>query len=152
MDVTVEVDGRSATFAADAAETLLELLRDHLGATAPKAGCGVGRCGACVVLLDGRPVAACLVPVDRLDGANVVTRDGLAEAELRPIVDALRAAGAFQCGACAAGLTVTLAWLKARRPCPTAAEAERALAGHLCRCTGYAGIRSAVAALFTDGA
>jgi carbon-monoxide dehydrogenase small subunit len=148
--VSFELDGRPVTIERSAVPTLLEALRDHLGATSPKAGCGIGRCGACVVLLDGRPVNACLVPPDRLDGRTVVTRDGLDDAETAPIVAALRAASAVQCGACAPGLIVSLAFLRRRSPVPTASEAEIALAGHLCRCTGYVGLRRALTALFPE--
>ena len=148
MRIRFTLDGAPVEAEAAPADRLLGLLRDGLDATSPKAGCGVGRCGACTVLLDGTPVNACLVPAWRLDGARVQTRDGLDEAAIAPVLEALRAERAFQCGACAPSAIVTLAALHAAAPRPTAAEAELLMAGHLCRCSGYGGLRRAIARLF----
>jgi carbon-monoxide dehydrogenase small subunit len=148
MALTFMLDGRSVTLAAEAAPTLLEALRDHLDHVAPRAGCGIGRCGACVVLLDGVPVNSCLVPTARLEGTMVTTRDGLGGNVVDEVISALRSSDAFQCGACASGIVVTLTYLAGLTPRPSIGEAELALAGHLCRCTGYAGIRRAVRSLF----
>jgi carbon-monoxide dehydrogenase small subunit len=148
MDVTFSLDGRLASLEENAAPTLLAALRDHLGHDGPLAGCGIGRCGACVVLMDGEPVNACLVPTARLNGTNVTTRDGLDGKVVAEVLAALRAADAFQCGACASGFIVSLTYLAGLTPRTSAAEVELALAGHVCRCTGYAGIRAAVRTLF----
>jgi carbon-monoxide dehydrogenase small subunit len=147
MALTFMLDGRPASLEAEAAPTLLEALRDHLDHVSPRAGCGIGRCGACVVLLDGVPVNSCLVPTARLEGTTVTTSDGL-NGQAAEVISALRSADAFQCGACASGLVVTLTYLAGLKPKPSIGEAELALVGHICRCTGYAGIRRAVRDLF----
>jgi carbon-monoxide dehydrogenase small subunit len=148
LRLTLTVDGALRSLETPPERRLLDILREDLGLTAAKPGCGIGRCGACTVLLDGRPVNACLVPAFRLKGTAVVTRDALPTAALVPVIEALEAADAFQCGYCAPGFLVALAWLHARDPRPDAEEAMAALSGHLCRCTGYGGIRRAVRALF----
>ncbi len=126
---------------------LIALLRDDLGITGPKEGCAIGRCGACVVLLDGRPVNACLVLAARLEGRTVTTVAGLGE-RARPVQEALAEAGAVQCGYCAPGLVVALTALLERPDPPVdGAEVSRALSGQICRCTGYGGLRRALAAL-----
>jgi carbon-monoxide dehydrogenase small subunit len=148
MKLAFTLDGRPVTAEAAPAAPLVSLLRDGLDATSPKLGCGVGRCGACVVLLDGAPVPSCLVPAWRVAGRDVRTRDGLDEVALAPLLQVLAEERAFQCGACAPGALVTLAALHARLPRPDAAEAELLMAGHLCRCSGYGGLRRAIARLF----
>lgn len=148
MSCSFIIDGAPISIAGNAATTLLEAMRDHLDLVAPKAGCGIGRCGACVVLLDGEPVNACLVPLTRVHGRRVTTSDGLDG----PVADAVRRAlvenHAFQCGACAPGFLVSISYLANLSPRPSVPEVELALAGHLCRCTGYGGIRRAIRALF----
>jgi carbon-monoxide dehydrogenase small subunit len=142
------VDGRlvEADVAADTA--LVAILRDHAGAMAVKPACEAGRCGACLVLLDGEPVNACLAMAWQADGRSIATAEGLA---LTPagatIVAALAAEAAFQCGYCAPGFAVALNALLLRRPDAGEAEIRAALAGNLCRCTGYHSIlRGALAA------
>jgi carbon-monoxide dehydrogenase small subunit len=125
---------------------LLEILREDLQLTGAKPGCGVGRCGACTVLLDGAPVQSCLVFSAKLAGRNVTTIEGTPET--CPTRSVLAAEGAFQCGYCAPGFVMSLEYWASQSPRPSLAEVERMLAGHLCRCTGYAGIRRALAALF----
>jgi carbon-monoxide dehydrogenase small subunit len=122
--------------------TLLDWLREARGLMAAKPGCEIGRCGACAVLLDGRLVNACLVLAWQAEGAAIVTAEGLeALAEGRAARAALREESAFQCGYCAPGMSVALtAWLLAG-----GGEAEAALAGNLCRCTGYGGVLRAAA-------
>lgn len=120
---------------------LLDVLREELGLTGTKEGCGEGECGACTVLVDGAPVNACLVPVVQVDGADVVTIEGLAGA------GALRHAfvleGAAQCGICTPGMLVAASTLSASA---SPGEIREHLAGNLCRCTGYASIVRAVLA------
>jgi carbon-monoxide dehydrogenase small subunit len=125
---------------------LLDILREDLQLTGAKQGCGVGRCGACTVLLDGAPVQSCLVFSAKLAGRNVTTIEGTPETS--PTRSALAAEGAFQCGYCAPGFVMSLEYWATQSPRPSVANVERMLAGHLCRCTGYAGIRRALAALF----
>ena len=125
---------------------LLDILRDDLQLTGAKRGCGVGRCGACTVLLDGAPVQSCLVFSAKLAGRNVTTIEGTPETS--PTRSTLAAEGGFQCGYCAPGFVMSLEFWASQSPRPSVADVERMLAGHLCRCTGYAGIRRALAALF----
>lgn len=148
MRITCEIDGQPVEADVTATTTLIELLRDDLGHTAAKLGCAVGRCGACVVLLDGRPVNACLVPAYRSAGVRIVTRDGLDPGDADAVTEALRRDGAIQCGACAPGLIVTLTWLRRHHPSLDAETVERQLVGHLCRCSGYGGLRRALRHLF----
>ena len=125
---------------------LLDLLRGDLDLTGAKPGCGIGRCGACTVLLDGVPVPSCLVFVAKLDGHAVTTIEGTPAAS--PVRDALAAEGGFQCGYCTPGLVMSLEYWASRLPTPSRGEVEAMIAGHLCRCTGYAGIRRAIHVLF----
>lgn len=148
MTCSFTLDGATVSLPDDAAPTLLEALRDHLDRVAPKSGCGIGRCGACVVLLDGEPVNACLVPLARVHGRRVTTADGLDGPVAAAVRQALGESEAFQCGACANGFLVSITYLAGLSPRPSAPEVELALSGHLCRCTGYGGIRRAVGTLF----
>jgi carbon-monoxide dehydrogenase small subunit len=149
MRVSFEVNGASATLETDPGRRLGEILREDLGLTGTKMGCAVGRCGTCMVLIDDDPCNSCLVPAFRLAGRRVRTIEGL---RADPTSDAVRRAlaeeGAVQCGYCAPGIVVALTALLTRQPDAPAAEVEAQLAGHLCRCTGYGGIRRAVARLF----
>jgi aerobic-type carbon monoxide dehydrogenase small subunit (CoxS/CutS family)/CO/xanthine dehydrogenase FAD-binding subunit len=139
----LNVNGRVLRAEAEARTTLLELLRGA-GVFGVKAGCGTGRCGACAVLLDGRPVASCLTLAVRAQGRAVLTVEGLGTADRpHPIQEAFAAAGASQCGFCTPGLVVGARALLDAVPSPTEDEVRDALAG-LCRCTGYAGAVAAV--------
>ncbi|MEE6262016.1 (2Fe-2S)-binding protein [Plantactinospora sonchi] len=129
-----------------AGESLLYLLRERLGLPAAKNACEQGECGSCTVYLDGRPVCACLVPAGQVQGREVVTVEGLpVEADgLHRVQRAFVAAGAVQCGFCTPGLVVAVHDLLTRRPDPGDPEIREALAGNLCRCTGYEAILAAV--------
>ncbi len=140
------VNGADITLDPPPTRTLLDILRLDLGLTGAKPGCEIGRCGACVVWLDGEPVNACLVPAFRLPGHTVTTVEGVPADD--QVSRALAEEGGFQCGYCTPGLMMTLRWLRGRSPRPAPAEAETLLTGHLCRCTGYAGIKRAVARIF----
>jgi aerobic carbon-monoxide dehydrogenase small subunit len=127
-------------------ESLLFLLRERLGLPGSKNACEQGECGSCTVLLNGQAVCSCLVAAPQATGATVTTVEGLARSadQLHPVQQAFVDAGAVQCGFCTPGLVVTVADLLDRHPAPTEAQTREALAGNLCRCTGYAKILDAV--------
>jgi aerobic-type carbon monoxide dehydrogenase small subunit (CoxS/CutS family) len=128
----------------DPARRLLDFLRDELDLTGAKEGCGMGECGACTVLVDGEPVCSCLVLVGQVAGADVVTAEGLAQQGLHPVQRAFVDAHASQCGFCTPGMIVAAAALLARDPDPADEAIRLALAGNLCRCTGYTSIFDAL--------
>jgi aerobic carbon-monoxide dehydrogenase small subunit len=124
---------------------LLDVLRNELGFTGVKEGCGEGECGACAVLIDGELANSCLVPMTQVEGAAITTIEGLAESgRLHPVQEALIAHGGVQCGMCTPGMAMAAAYLTNNNARPTESEARRAIAGNLCRCTGYARIVEAV--------
>ena len=126
-------------------ESLLYVLRERMGLPGSKNACEQGECGSCTVMLDGVPVCACLVAAGQAEGREVVTVEGLAGPEaLHPVQTAFVDAGAVQCGFCTPGLVVAAADLLQRRPRPSDPEIREALAGNLCRCTGYEKILDAV--------
>ena len=132
--------------------TVLDLLRDGLSLAGAKDGCGEGVCGACTVLLDGQPIRACLVLAARLAGRSLVTIEGLEGGALDPLQDAFAKLGAAQCGFCTPGMILSAKALLALNPAPSAHEVREALAGNLCRCTGYVRIVEAVLAASHAGA
>jgi carbon-monoxide dehydrogenase small subunit len=143
--IRLTVNGRSVQVDVAPSETLLTLLREELGLTGAKDGCGEGECGACTVLLDGEPVNACLVLAAQADGHEVLTIEGLAaEGELHPVQRAFVEDGAVQCGFCTPGAVMSAVALLARDPDPDEHEIRQALSGNLCRCTGYAKMVQAV--------
>lgn len=128
-------------------KTLLEVLREDLGHTGTKHGCELGECGACAVLLDGKPVLSCLVLALECAGRRVLTVEGLtADGRLDPLQDAFADLGAAQCGYCTPGILVTAKALLDANPHPNRDQIREALAGNLCRCTGYLQIFEAVEA------
>ena len=137
--VTLNVNGQRHTISTDPRRALLDVLREDLGLTGTNYGCGEGECGACTVLLDGRPVLSCLVPLVQCAEREIRTVEGLASADAS-FLEQFVATGGVQCGACTPGIVVTAAALLAEKPAPTRDEVQRALAGNLCRCTGYEGI------------
>jgi carbon-monoxide dehydrogenase small subunit len=131
---------------------LLDVLREDLRATGSKEGCGEGECGACCVLVDGRAVNSCLIPVVQAAGTDVRTVEGLATDDvLHPVQQAFLDHGGAQCGICTPGFLVAAAELLHRNAAPTRAEVREALAGNLCRCTGYQKIIDAVAVAMATG-
>lgn len=127
--------------------TLLEVLRDQLGLTGAKYGCGVGECGACTVLIDGKPVLSCSTLAIRVRDRKILTIEGLAQhTALHPIQKAFIDYGAIQCGFCTPGMILTAKTLLDENPNPTKEEVKSALSGNLCRCTGYVKIVNAVLA------
>jgi carbon-monoxide dehydrogenase small subunit len=145
MRVNVEVNGEQHT-ADDVwpGESLLYVLRERLGLPGAKNACEQGECGSCTVYLDGTPVCACLVAAGQAEGRSVRTIEGLGSAELDPVQDAFVRTGAVQCGFCTPGLVVAAHDLVHRNPDASDAEIREALAGNLCRCTGYEKILDAV--------
>ena len=143
--ITFTLNDREVTVDTLPMARLLDVLREDLRVTGTKEGCGEGECGACTVLVDGRPVNSCLVPAIQLQGARVQTVEGLAQDDrLHPIQDAFLKHGGAQCGICTPGFLVAAAELLAREPHPSRAQVREALAGNLCRCTGYQKIVDAV--------
>jgi len=128
--------------------TLLELLRDRLELTGTKEGCGMGECGACTVLLDGKPVNSCIFPAIEIEGKNVTTIEGLIDVQghLHPIQKAFINYGAIQCGFCTPGMVLSAKALLDENPKPTEEEIRNGIAGNLCRCTGYLQIIQAIKA------
>lgn len=145
--VSFTLNGEQRSFQVPAGRRLLDLLRDDAGLTGTKEGCGAGECGACAVLLDGRPVTSCLVLAASVEGHEVVTVEGLggSAGQLHPFQQALVDKGGVQCGFCTPGVAVTGAAIVAL-DVTDPAERARLLAGNLCRCTGYTKIFAALEA------
>ncbi len=143
--VTFVLNGSEVTALASGSELLLDLLRGRLGQTGTKEGCGQGECGACTVLVDGRSVCSCLFPALEAEGSNVVTIEGLGDGnELCVLQRAFVECGGIQCGFCSPGMILSAKVLLDSNPEPSDAEIRAALAGNLCRCTGYVQIVAAV--------
>ncbi len=145
MQFELKVNGKRQQVAAEADKTLLYLLRDNLRLTGTKDGCSSGDCGACVVLLDGRPVNSCMVLAPQAEGSSVVTIEGIAkDGELHPVQRSFGETWAFQCGYCTPGMLVSCYALLQSNDNPTREEILTAIAGNFCRCTGYQAVVKAV--------
>ncbi len=150
--VTARVNGEEQTCLADPRDMLLEILRDRLGLTGTKEGCSNGNCGSCTVLVDGAAVCACLMLAGELDGVEVTTIEGLAtrdetgQPQRHPVQQALIEAGGTQCGFCTPGIVMSAVALLRENPQPSNDEIRHAIAGNICRCTGYEKIIRAIAA------
>jgi len=139
------VNGEAVEAAVQPYETLLDALREGLGLTGPKEGCGTGDCGACTVHLDGQPVASCLVLALQARGRSILTIEGLAKnGVLHPLQDAFVRHGVPQCGFCIPGVLMAAAALLEETPHPTEDEIRYGIAGNLCRCTGYTKMLAAI--------
>jgi aerobic-type carbon monoxide dehydrogenase small subunit (CoxS/CutS family) len=150
VEVTFKLNGETRAFVVPAGRRLIDLLRDDAGLTGTKEGCGAGECGACTVLLDGRPVTSCLVLAASCNGSEVVTVEGLvAGGHLHPFQEAMVQQGGVQCGFCTPGIVVTGAAILAAGV-RDEADWARLLSGNLCRCTGYSKIFAALAAASRD--
>ena len=137
----LQVNGVDETVAAWPMQRLLDVLRDDLKLTGVKEGCGEGECGACAVLFNGMLVNSCLVPVCQANGAKITTIEGLVvEGELHPVQRAFIDHGGTQCGFCTPGMIMAVVSLLQQNPDPSDADIRRAIAGNLCRCTGYVGV------------
>lgn len=145
VHITTKINGEETEFLADPRETLLDCLRDHVGLTGTKEGCGTGDCGACSVEMDGTLVCSCLVLGVEADGKSVNTIEGMAQGdELHPLQRKFIEHAALQCGFCTPGFLVAAKNLLDQNPDPTEEEVRYWLAGNLCRCTGYDKIIRAV--------
>ena len=141
------VNGESFDLLVEPRHTLLKVLREGLGFTGTKKGCDTGDCGACTVLLNGKPVNSCLVLAVEADRTEITTIEGLAKgSELHPIQEAFIQNGAVQCGYCTPGMILSAKALLDENPHPSEVEVKRAIAGNLCRCTGYVKIIGAILA------
>ena len=143
MALTLEVNGETHVLDVLPTRRLLSVLRDDLALTGAKLGCGEGACGACAVLLDGQPVASCLIPVGAAEGRTVTTIEGLAR-DGRALEEAFVAEDALQCGFCTPGQIVSATALLVETPTPTREQIRTALAGNLCRCGAYPKIERAI--------
>ena len=142
------VNGQNVQLSLQGNETLLECLRDHLDLTGTKSGCEHGDCGACTVLIDGRPVNSCLVLAAEVEGKHITTIEGIAgDQELHPLQQAFVDYNAIQCGFCTPGMILTAVALLNENPDPSEAEIRHYLQGNLCRCTGYSKIVQAIQAV-----
>ena len=136
--ITATINGELAEFLCEPHQTLLDALRDTLGMTGTKEGCGTGDCGACSVIFDGRLICSCLALAAEAEGARIETVEGLADdEELHPLQRRFLEDAALQCGVCTPGFLVAAKALLDRNPDPSESQVRFALAGNLCRCTGY---------------
>jgi isoquinoline 1-oxidoreductase alpha subunit len=143
------INGRAVTVAAEADTPLLWVIRDDIGLTGTKFGCGIGMCGACTVHVGGRPTRSCITPVGAVDGAEVTTIEGLDPAGAHPVQKAWQALQVPQCGYCQSGQIMQAAALLQDFPSPTDEDIDAVMAGNLCRCMTYARIRAAIKAAAT---
>ena len=143
--ISCTINGNATQFLSDPGGTLLNALRDDVGLTGVKEGCGTGDCGACSILVEDRVTCACLIFAPEAEGATIVTIEGLADADhLHPLQETFLEGAALQCGVCTPGFLMAAKALLDKNPDPTETEIRYALAGNLCRCTGYDKIIRAV--------
>ena len=146
--INLQVNGDDFTVGVKANTLLVNVLRDRLNLTGTKKGCELGNCGSCTVLLDGKPVNSCLVLALEADGHEILTIEGIAESEeLDKLQQSFINHAAVQCGYCTPGMILSAKALLARNPNPTETEVRKAIAGNLCRCTGYVNIVRAILAV-----
>lgn len=151
MRVALQLNGEAVELEIKPNRTLLELLREDLALTGTKDGCGIGECGSCTVLLDGWPIRSCLALAVEARGREVTTIEGLAKGErLHPLQESFIRNGAIQCGFCIPGMLLVAKALLDEKPHPTEQEVRAAIAGNLCRCTGYVKIIDAILAAGED--
>lgn len=146
--ITLNVNGESHELNIKVNETLLDVLREQLGLFGTKKGCDSGACGACTVIIDGEPALSCMTLAVRCQGREILTIEGLAqEGELHPLQESAIEHGAVQCGFCTPGWLMSAKALLDENPVPTRQEVQAAIAGNLCRCTGYKQIEDAIMAV-----
>jgi len=145
MRVSFQLNGRPCTLDLDPIRRLIDVLREDLDLTGTKEGCGEGECGACTVLMDGLPVNSCLVPACQLEGVSILTIEAVADdPRRRRLLESFVEEGAVQCGFCSPGMVLSAMSLLDRCPDPALEDVRRALAGNICRCTGYERIFRAI--------
>ena len=148
LSIQLKVNGTLHAVQIEPAETLLHVLREKLGLTGTKEGCGEGDCGACTILVDGKSVNSCIFPAVQADGCEILTVEGVEnDPKLAAIQKAFVDHGAVQCGFCSPGMIMATCALLDENPAPTEAEIRRGLSGNLCRCTGYQAMVDAVKSL-----
>ncbi|MBW1658868.1 MAG: (2Fe-2S)-binding protein [Deltaproteobacteria bacterium] len=146
------VNGTSVVLRTPANRTMLSILREDLHLTGVKEGCGIGECGACTVIMDGKVVNACMVLAPKMDGATITTIEGLGDEEnLHPLQKAFIEHGAVQCGFCTPGMILSAKALLDEKPHPTRLEIREGISGNLCRCTGYQQIVDAIESVAEGG-
>jgi carbon-monoxide dehydrogenase small subunit len=145
--ITIKLNHETRSVEVEPNDILLDVLREKLGVKSPKIGCERGDCGACTVLLDGKSVRTCLILAIEVDGCAITTVEGLSRAGLTPLQESFLKHSSFQCGFCAPGIVLSATELLGKTPHPTEAEVKEAIAGNLCRCTGYQPIIDAVLAV-----
>lgn len=145
QEIKFILNGEHVSLNVDPSRTLLDVLREDLGLTGTKKGCDEGDCGACTVLIAGKPTNSCLTPMGKINGQEVLTIEGLGDPEqLHPLQEAFLKVGAVQCGYCTPGMLLSAKAILDINPQPTEAEIRDAIAGNLCRCTGYTKIVEAI--------
>ncbi len=142
--IEITVNGRRRSLTVKPNDLLINVIRKDLHLTGTKYGCGIGECGACTVLLEGKPILACLMLAASSNGKTITTVEGLGDEKLDPVQEAFIDHGAIQCGFCTPGMVVTAKALLEENPNPTEDEIKDYIRGNICRCTGYAGIIKAV--------
>ena len=148
LNIQVKVNGTLHAIQIEPTETLLHVLREKLGLTGTKEGCGEGDCGACTILVDGKSVNSCIFPAVQADGCEILTVEGVeSDPKLAAIQKAFVDHGAVQCGFCSPGMIMATCALLDENPTPTEAEIRRGLSGNICRCTGYQAMVDAVKSL-----
>lgn len=145
--ITMTINGELRQVDVEPNDILLDVLRDNLGIKSPKGGCGRGDCGSCTVLMDGRSVRSCIILAVEADGSSIVTLEGLGRDGLTPLQQSFLDHNSFQCGFCAPGMILTAEELMKTNPTPDRHEIQEAIAGNLCRCTGYERIIEAIQAV-----
>ncbi len=150
--LTMTVNNREVAVEINADELLVDVLRDRLGLTGTKIGCNEGECGACTIIMDGKPVLSCLIPALRAQGREILTIEGLSDGDtLHPLQQAFVDHGAVQCGYCIPGFIISAKALLDLNPHPSSEQIKEAIAGNLCRCTGYVKIIEAIEAVAEEG-
>ena len=150
MTLSITINNKFCELQVPPFESVSNVLREHLTLTGTKTSCGIGRCGACSILIDGELSNACLVMAYQVEGKSITTIEGLKQYSLDEVQEAFLKEGGFQCGYCTSGMILAVKALLDKNPNPEEADIKEALAGNLCRCTGYGGILRAVQYLVNE--